>query len=301
MSIIKPVKPVIEERRRRSVEDTETKQDQELSKKEFRVVVGAGIGGLGFLFFVAWLLLPLSAKIIPFVVAGALPLFTLYAVIYQAVVYRRQWNVMQRSLRQTDRVIEKMREQMIEIRSQTKAIQDSVVESQKLVAHTEKGLKISERNTLLSQRAYVVVSKREAIETGFWITVENSGNTPALEVAMKTITQPGFMAPKVPDWGNAGDSITWIGVLGPKDTYCLWVPFMRSLTAEEQDSFNDPDGLFNWWCAGSIYYKDIFQPHPTDYRETIFSFYHDRKRHNIQAGSPSENKVVEEYAADEKD
>lgn len=75
--------------------------------------------------------------LVPFVVGAALPLFTLFAVIYQAIVYRRQWNVMQDNLIQTERIVEKMQAQLDGIDRQAKAMEDSVIESRTLVAHSE--------------------------------------------------------------------------------------------------------------------------------------------------------------------
>lgn len=109
------------------------------------------------------------------------------------------------------------------------------------------------------------------------------------------------MAPKLPnDWSSV-QHIS-VGILGPKDTYSLFVPYGKSVPERDQEWFDDLEVDYNWWCAGLIFYRDIFQSKDNlgDYRSTEFSFYHDRKRKTVQAGSPSENKTVEEYAEDRK-
>lgn len=65
---------------------------------DIKVLSAASVVGLGGLALVAWLLLPLSAHVIPFLALTAVPLFTLFVVFYQAVVYHRQWLAMQDAL-----------------------------------------------------------------------------------------------------------------------------------------------------------------------------------------------------------
>jgi hypothetical protein len=100
MSIIERVQPKPQTRGRGNVEQDQAQRSKKLTIAEIGIVCGAGVSGLVGLFLLAWLVLPLSGSILPFMVASALPLFTLFAVIYQAVVYRRQWNAMQDTLKE---------------------------------------------------------------------------------------------------------------------------------------------------------------------------------------------------------
>lgn len=112
MSIIKGVQPVAQHDQRHGVEKPDSRDNQKLSRwADLSVLGAASMIGLGGLTLIAWLLLPLSSNIVRFVAATALPLFTLFVVFYQALVYRRQWNAMLDALEQTDKVIGKMQDQ----------------------------------------------------------------------------------------------------------------------------------------------------------------------------------------------
>jgi len=279
MSIIKPIKPNIEPRRRRGAEDAEAKKDQDLSKKEIKVIAAAGSGGFVFLFLVAWLLLPLSAKIIPFIVAGALPLFTLYAVIYQAIVYRRQWNAMRSALKQTDRVIDRMQAQLSAIREQTTVMQDSLIEAQKMVRHSERGVEIAEQSMKYAQRAFVSITKKELSRSHFVIYVENSGNTPAREVSVQCVVDAGMQPPELP----AEPDVIFLGLLAPRSPERIAKPFNRELTNEERAIYWERSDLFHWWIRGVITYRDIFHESVSDYRVTKFCFFYDQTDRDVRA------------------
>jgi hypothetical protein len=179
MSIIKRIQRAPQPRRRGEVDNAEAKQRKKLTLAEVGIIASFGVGGLVGLFLLAWLVLPHSSNILPFMVASALPLFTLFAIIYQAVVYRRQWNAMQASLKQTDRVIEKMDETLEEQRK-------LVVQNERAVKAAEDSAKHAEESLRVSQRAYVGLKMRPTIE---WteegdhpvvtLYFTNAGHTPA--------------------------------------------------------------------------------------------------------------------------
>lgn len=121
---MRPSQPVPQQPDRSDIDQADSDDNQNLSKRDVGVIVGSTIGGLSALTIIAWLLLPVSSVIVPFVVASALPLFTLFAIIYQAVVYRRQWYAMRAALKQTDRVIAKMQEQLSAMGQQEKALRE---------------------------------------------------------------------------------------------------------------------------------------------------------------------------------
>jgi uncharacterized membrane protein (GlpM family) len=282
---------LVQPARRRGVNNAETENGQKLSRKEAWIIVSSGVGGILGLFLIAWLLLPISAKIVPFVVAGALPLFTLFAIIYQAVVYRRQWNVMQHTLKQNERVITKMQSQIIATNEQTEVLKKALIESQKQTANSEAGLRITQHGIEHAQRAYVTIVGREFFGDGFNFVVENSGNTPALEVHVNAIVTTGGFAPK--DVGSEG--IVHIGLLAPRVPYTHTVSLGRSLSAAEQEEFeNEFTGEFcYWWVTGYIFYRDIFQGDQSNYHVTEFSFYWGEKTNGVRADSSGNG--IKEY------
>lgn len=281
MSLIQPIKLVPQPVRSRGVNDDEARHNEQLSKRDIHYIVGTASGSLLALFLIAWLLLPHSSNIVPFVVVSALPLFTLIAIVYQAVVYRRQWNAMRDSLKQTDKVIGKMQAQLSEIQKQSGIMDNSLVETRNLVKHTERGIEVAEQNAQYAQRAYVTVSKRKIVDDGFYLTIENSGNTPALDVAVNVITSVGFEPRELPKEVTL-KGYTHIGLLAPHTSYEMLVPFEGSVSENEREYFDDPESQFDWWCTGTIGYRDIFQS-DREYNETRFCFYQDRPRMKVQA------------------
>jgi hypothetical protein len=132
----------------------------------------------------------------------------------------------------------------------------------------------------------VTVIKREFVETGFNLTVENSGNTPAIDVAVDVITDVGFTPPEPsePPKEVTLESYTHIGLMAPRSRYEMFVPCEKVLTEEDQRYINDPQWeTYDWWCKGTISYRDIFQPEEGEYHETDFCFYYDRPRRKVQA------------------
>lgn len=275
MSIINRIQPVPQPRRRSSIEQQEAENRKKLTRKEVAFVASVGIGGIAVLFLIGWLLLPFSGKILPFVMASAWPLLALIVVTYQAVVYRRQWNAMLDSLKQTDRVIDRMQLQLGAIREQTTVMQNSLVETQKMVRHSERSVEIAEHNMEYAQRAYITVSA-EWGETGFKITVRNSGNTPTIEATMVAITDFGITPPNIPEtWGDDSFNLCMIAPRDPRDEF---VAFKRIPTPEEsKDATGEFGDMYHWWVTGLVYYRDIFSRDFGDYRETDFCFYFDQR------------------------
>jgi len=266
---MRPPKTEIQQRESTNIRKVKADNDESLVfSTHLHIIVGSAVVGLSVLIFLSFWI---AAGRIPFIVGAALPLFTLLAIIYQAVVYRRQWRAMERALRQTEQVIGKMQAQLAASEKQARIMEGSLNATQKLVEHSE-----------ASMRAYVTVTKREPSATGFTLTIENSGNTPAVEVAVETVTNAGFTPPALPKEASL-EGYTHIGLLAPHAVYELAIPFSRNLTEDERQYFDDPAKGFDWWCTGRITYKGIFQRQDREYNETYFCFYHDRTRRKIQA------------------
>ena len=282
MSIIKRVQPIPQPRRRGEVDNAEAKQRKKLTLAEGGIIASFGVSGLVGLFLLAWLALPHSSNILPFMVASALPLFTLFAIIYQAVVYRRQWSVMQQSLAKTDKVIEKMQAQLHQSDKQILLGETQMRIAGEAMKISRQGVENAERSSINAQRAYVTITKREMVEHGFYLTIENSGNTPALDVGVRVTTNVGFTPQELPKEITLKGS-THIGLLAPHAGYEMLVPFEGSVSESDREYFDDPEWQFDWWCTGTIMYYDIFQTPHVEYHETNFCFYQDRPRMKVQA------------------
>ena len=108
----------IQQREAKDIIKAKTGDDQTLMlSADLRLIIGSAVVGTGLLIVLSFWLV---ASRIPFVVGAALPLLTLIAIVYRAVVYHRQWRVMKDNLRQTDRVVDKMQEQLEAMRDQVK-------------------------------------------------------------------------------------------------------------------------------------------------------------------------------------
>jgi hypothetical protein len=282
MSPIKPVQSIRQQPRGRGKEQAEAEARQKLSRQETAIIAGSGFGIIGLLTLIAWLLLPVSGHIVPFVAVTAWPALTLLAIVYQAVVYRRQWNVMLDSMRQTDRVIDKMQAQLTAVREQTGVMQSSLTETQKMVEHSERGVQIAQQNMEYAQRACVmVVQKTFTRSNGFSLLIENCGNTPALEVSIDAVIGIGAFPPARTD---KLENYKHVGLLAPRTQHPYVAELGRELTQEEHEEFdNEFTGpLCCWWITGWIYYRDIFQE-KRDYHETDFCFFYGRNSDGVES------------------
>jgi hypothetical protein len=110
---MRPSKTAIEQCDSDAVDDTDTKKYTERPLLDVGVISGSAVLSLAGLVTLGYYLVSTSLPIlVPFVIGAALPLFTLFAIIYQAVVYRRQWHSMEQAREQTDRIIGKMQNQI---------------------------------------------------------------------------------------------------------------------------------------------------------------------------------------------
>jgi len=268
-SSMRPVQSIVRKKNGREVSSSETDDSQKLSRTDIGIIAGASIGGLTILILIAWLLLPLSGKIVPFIVAGALPLFTLIAIVYQAVVYRRQWNVMQESLTKTDAIIEKMQLQFEAINKQEGHLSVQAEAAKSATAIAQDSLNLNQQNTITTQRAYVSVTERLTYQEGFILKIENTGNTPALDVVIWFAATQGYSPPKVPE--NDPRCYISIGLLAPRSSYEVEVEIRDDLSEKKNETLGMED--FNFWCAGKIWYRDIFQSSDFDGHTTGFCFY----------------------------
>jgi hypothetical protein len=183
MRIMRPSQADIEKRDTNSISKAETDNDKKLMiRADLGMIVSSAVAGLGILIVLSFWL---TVGRIPFIVGAAVPLFTLIAIIYQAVVYHRQWHVMQDSVQRTDKIIENMQSQLIAMREQSMMAQVAaeaakvsakVAEQQiKFMARTESAyLSVSDLKPVVHKEQLFVVGK-----------IFNRGKTPAFDFQRK--------------------------------------------------------------------------------------------------------------------
>jgi len=127
------------------------------------------------------------------------------AILVQALIYRRQWQVMegqwdamQEGLNQTDRVIEKMQGQWDAMESQAKIMKESLAETRAMTKITEQSVEVARQAMVIGTQAYVGVHSLEAHlgnETVI-LRLENIGRVPTewikLHVRVSRIREDGL-------------------------------------------------------------------------------------------------------------
>jgi hypothetical protein len=165
---MRPSKTAIEQRDSDDIDSADTEKYRERPLLDVVVITSSAALSLTGLIALGYCLVSTSLPIlVPFVVGAALPLFTLFAIVYQAVVYRRQWHSMEQARRQTERVIRKMQNKVEATERQETILRD---QAEKM------GLSI-----IVSNKASVGIHSIEySKETGLIIIkIENIGLVPA--------------------------------------------------------------------------------------------------------------------------
>ncbi len=231
-------------------------KDSRAAKFGLRLIVLAGSVFLTALLFVS-IFHPNMSERVKFFTVTTLSLFVLVAVAVQAVIYRRQWGVMerqwiamQRSLTQTDEMIEKMQGQLDVMREQSNA-------SQITAKATEKSVQLAEQHAINTQRAYVLfrgagITENRWDEIAVLVDIVNSGNTPASNVQIFANVDISDHVPIL----NV-NSIAWErggGVLAPKERM---TKTLRIEPSEDQDNGRREETMY-LYVWGAIRYKDIF-------------------------------------------
>lgn len=287
MSIIKPIHPTPQRRTRSDADDKEREHDKALFILELLIVVVVAWAGFSTLGLIGHFFVSEHSARIKFVTESSLALFTLLAVVFQAVVYRRQWNAMRASLKQTDKVIAKMQLQFNEIQKQSGILDKTLAETAKIAVHSERSVEVARENTEYAQRAYVSITHKDWTGTGFSLGIENSGNTPAREVMVSWFIDAGGSPPAgFPKLGDPNpkypESLN-LGLLAPRSPEGVFVPCNRSLTTKEEEDYREWPDIYHWWVRGSIFYRDVFQDPLTGIRVTDFCFFYDQKAQAVRA------------------
>ncbi|HVS80405.1 MAG TPA: hypothetical protein VHE60_01565 [Pyrinomonadaceae bacterium] len=134
-------------------------------------------------------------------------------------------------------------------------------------------LDIARRNLVYAHRAYVTVvdgNPFEGFERGFRLEIGNTGNSPAKNVSVKYLVQPGHLPPPVLiDAGNEP-----IGLLSTgESTYQVKAYPRDPIKPEDEEKLLLKSESFRLWCIGTILYYDIFQTLEDIPHETKFCFY----------------------------
>ncbi len=93
---MRPSKTEIQRRNTSDLDAQEAAEEKKLALADVRVIIGVATGVLVLLVALSFLL-PVGR--VPFVVSSAALLFTLIAIVYQGVIYRRQWNAMREMIK----------------------------------------------------------------------------------------------------------------------------------------------------------------------------------------------------------
>jgi hypothetical protein len=185
-------------------------------------------------------------------------LVTAFAVIAQAVIYRKQWAIMESSLSRSDTAIEL----------------------------TKQSISFNEKSFEYAQRAYVVAKIRDIGDRDetlqFRLRIENSGNTPANDVTVFYSCGLREKSPheKDPETGLIVYDIGYteterLGLIAPNGSYhVISTPEISAVQADPAYSLTEEfkrfeAGEFRFYCWGRIVYEDIFN----EKRQTEFCFF----------------------------
>ncbi len=216
-----------------------------------------GAGGFAWLY---WTSLAFSDVIdgLKFLTEGSIALALLLVAIVQACVYwsqrglmAAQWNTMERSLKRTDRMIDKMQEQLV-------VMQDSLTETRNIIDQNERslvayfGIKEMKMNPL-------GIDVKPEIE----ITYVNGGQTPAWHFNAWFI---GLILDTRPESDNP-----WSVEEKVRDIRNTFIPAGKErtftysktdfvITQERLERINDPGSHVRLYAFGTVYYTDISGP-----------------------------------------
>jgi ABC-type multidrug transport system fused ATPase/permease subunit len=209
---------------------------------------------------------------IRFITVNSLSLLVVVIIAIQAVIYRREWRVMQKGLRQTDRMIDKMHEQLDAMKEQAAVMTAQVEIAGKAIAVAERDAEAAEKSVALAQEAldveqapYFGITNIEIQGLGvahcpqIEITFMNGGRTPAWSfyaIALVFVGyRPDLVAEKFsiePELGNWGDTFV---PSGKAKTICFTETDFR--LTEEQDKAIRSDHPQRFFIQGTAHYRNM--------------------------------------------
>jgi hypothetical protein len=171
------LQPVPQQAVAHELERTKKEKDRKRVLAELGLISGAALVTLGGIIAIGYhWISTVPSILVPFVVGAALPLFTLFAIIYQAIVYNRQWRVMKNSLEQTGEIVVQTRAQLDEMKEQGRRFDEGLAIER---AKTDPRLRVSVRamNFNVDQMPIFVA------------TVTNDGLIPVRDVIIQMVVE----------------------------------------------------------------------------------------------------------------
>lgn len=218
-----------------------------------RILIAGGFLFAGLLF--GSIFIPNLTERVKFFTVNALSLLVFVAIVVQAHIYRRQWEVM------------KTQEGILE--RQAKAFEAQVVAMQE-------SMKIAQQTMIYAQRAYLAISERRIDSPDqkylfFRLTIKNFGLTPASHVRIFATAEMRKQPPDPHDTSSAD----WhdLGLIPPGEAV---EAISNSIGKTQEDWASQRRRSRNadrvdFYCWGIVQYRDIFE----EDRETSFCLIED--------------------------
>jgi hypothetical protein len=227
-----------------------------------------------------------------FIADGSLNVLILAAILLQVYIYfrqrdvmKQQWQAMQAGLERTDRVIEKMQSQLDEVQKQSGLMESSLAQTRTLVEQNERAVKAAEANvktvektSIYANRAYLSVAIEKIEESfQFHLRVDNSGNTPAINVLVwfncRMADKPPYDVEngRVTAYDNPDENRIGLGLIANAGSQRFQTP-KRNPQFLEGEWNKWQLGQIQYYCWGRIYYRTIFD----EDRHTDFCFFQKR-------------------------
>lgn len=204
-----------------------------------RWLIAAGLLAFAILVLVSRYLPNLTERV-KFFTENALSLCVLAAIVVQAYIYRRQWEVMktqegvlERQAKSFEAQVAAMQEQLTAMRKQADSMEGTLHQTSRIVSQNDRaiwaaedGLRIAEESaqiaredTFHAQRAYLSIAdvsiQNAPRGATFLLTIENTGNTPANDAQ---ILVTGDVRDRPPEPGRKQLDWDSLGLIGPRQS-----------------------------------------------------------------------------------
>lgn len=120
-----------------------------------RIIIAALVAFV-LLVLIDWRYVNEHSERVRFLTVNSLSLLVVVIIAIQSVIYRREWRVMQQGLLQTDRMIDKMHEQLEVIQKQAGFMEKQLSETHQMVVQNERVVKAAEQSTKIAQETLEV-------------------------------------------------------------------------------------------------------------------------------------------------
>jgi hypothetical protein len=174
------------------------------------VIIGVGLIGLALIAILGFWFV--TEQKIRFVTEFSLTTMLATLVAVQAYIYRRQWAVMERQGNAMQDTLVETRKLIAVGEQQADTSKAAVLMAERSAIAAEENLKSAKDAFYASERAYVTIPEAASQTTGaevvILLTVENIGKTPAYRVrisaSMNVVAEPPIIDDSSPTWENIG-------------------------------------------------------------------------------------------------